>query len=151
MKHLCYDEYCKDFGPHETIQAWETRLFSHPTICFWGKIVKDFLQKMCVFLRCQRLGDSHGTLLVSAFIWGKCLNRKINLPSPDDYGWEWNDRLQLWMPFWTTLKDVSSACSMLLHCSCKKACRGNCKCFKHSLRCTPLCRCEGGCSNTLES
>ena len=82
---------------------------------------------------------------------GKCLNRKINLPSPDDYGWEWNDRPQLWMPFWTTLKDVSSACSMLLHCSCKKACRGNCKCFKHSLRCTPLCRCEGGCSNTLES
>ena len=91
------------------------------------------------------------TLLVSVFIWGKCLNREINLPSPKEYGWEWNDRLQIWMPLWTTLQDVSSACSMLLHCSCRKACKGNCKCFKHSLRCTPLCRCEGGCSNTLES
>ena len=88
------------------------------------------------------------TLLVSSFIWGKCLNREINLPSPNEYGWEWNERLKIWMPFWTTLKDVSSACSMLLHCSCLKACKGNCKCFKNSLRCTPLCRCEGGCLNT---
>ena len=62
MKQTCYDKYCEDFGPHETIQAWEKRLFSHPTICYWGKTVKDFLLKMCVFLRCQRLGDWHGTL-----------------------------------------------------------------------------------------
>ena len=91
------------------------------------------------------------TLLVSSFIWGKCLNREINLSCPNEYGWELNERLKIWMPFWTTLKDVSSACSMLLHCSCLKACKGNCKCFKNSLRCTPLCRCEGGCLNTLES
>ena len=63
MKYIGYDQYCKVFGPHETIQAWEDRLFSQcPTICFWGKTVKDFLQKLCVFLRCQRLGDWYGTL-----------------------------------------------------------------------------------------
>ena len=31
------------------------------------------------------------THLVSAFIWGKCLN----LLSPKEYGWDWNDQLQI--------------------------------------------------------
>ena len=88
------------------------------------------------------------TLLVSSFIWGNCRQREINLPSPAEYGWEWNERLKIWSPFWTTLDDASSACAMLLHCSCTKACSGNCKCFKNSMRCTPLCRCEGGCCNS---
>ena len=62
MKNLCYNESCKEIGPHEPIQAWEERLFSHPTICYWGKTVKNFLQKLCIFIRCQRLGDWYGTL-----------------------------------------------------------------------------------------
>ena len=35
------------------------------------------------------------TPLVSAFIWGICLNREINLPSPKKNGWDWNDQLQI--------------------------------------------------------
>ena len=49
------------------------------------------------------------TLLVSSFIWGKCRQREINLQSPAEYGWEWNERLKTWLPFLTNLDDASYA------------------------------------------
>ena len=86
-------------------------------------------------------------LLVSAHIWHCCLNRKLNLPDPKMHGWEWHSRLEIWVPYWTSLGDASTACALLLHCGCTKSCKGNCKCFKSAMRCTPLCKCEGGCCN----
>ena len=40
-------------------------------------------------------------------------------------------------------------CSLLLHCGCVVGCRGNCKYMYHrtGLRCSTLCKCEGGCTN----
>ena len=64
-----------------------------------------------------------------------------------DWGWEWNTRTNHWVPFWTDLVDVSHACSLLLHCGCVVACRGSCKCHRTGLRCSTLCKCEGGCTN----
>ena len=90
------------------------------------------------------------TLLVSAFIWHRALEKQLCLPDPAQYGWEWNGRLKTWVPYWTDLGDASAACALMLHCTCVKACKGNCKCSKAGLRCTPLCRCQGGCCNNLE-
>lgn len=86
------------------------------------------------------------TLLVASFIWHKALEKKPIIPDPSQYGWEWNPRMSIWVPYWTALEDVSSACSMLIHCGCKKSCVKNCKCEKAGLRCTPLCKCQGGCT-----
>ncbi|MES9879344.1 MAG: hypothetical protein ABW185_00490 [Sedimenticola sp.] len=90
------------------------------------------------------------TILVSAFVWHRALEKQLCLPDPAQYGWEWNGRTKTWVPYWTDLGDASAACALMLHCSCVKACKGNCKCFKAGLRCTPLCKCQGGCCNNTE-
>lgn len=86
-------------------------------------------------------------LLTAAFVWKESLERKPRIPSPGDWGWEWNDRSREWVPHWTDLPDVSQACSLLLHCDCVVACRGNCKFHRAGLHCSSLCKCEGGCTN----
>ena len=88
------------------------------------------------------------TLLVTAYIWHVAFRKMLNMPHPGLYGWEWNDRLHQWVPYWTVLDDASKACSMLLHCGCQKTCTGNCKCSKAGKRCTPLCKCEAGCTRS---
>ena len=88
------------------------------------------------------------TLLVAAYMWHVAFRKMLNMPHPGLYGWEWNDRVQQWVPFWTVLEDASKACSMLLHCGCQKSCTGNCKCSKAGKRCTPLCKCEAGCTRS---
>ena len=50
-----------------------------------------------------------------------------------------------WSPKWTTLAEASKACSELISCGCKRACRGLCKCTKANLPCTALCSSEGSC------
>ena len=85
-------------------------------------------------------------ILVVSFIWHQTLERLLHLPNFALYGWEWNDRVQSWVPYWTVLDDASSACALLLHCGCPTSCVGNCKCAKGNVRCTPLCKCEGGCT-----
>jgi len=86
-------------------------------------------------------------LLIAAFIWKQSLSKKPKIPNPSEWGWEWNSRTKQWVPYWTDLADVSQACSLLLHCGCTIACRGNCKCHRAGLRCSILCKCEGGCTN----
>ena len=88
-------------------------------------------------------------LLAAAFIWKQSLSKIPKIPKPSDWGWEWNTRTNQWVPFWTDLADVSHACSLLLHCGCVVACRGNCKCHRTGLRCSTLSKCEGGCTNNV--
>ena len=45
------------------------------------------------------------------------------------------------VPYWTNFRDASKACTILLHCGCKKACRGHCKCCKAGVHCM----CMRGC------
>ena len=86
-------------------------------------------------------------LYVAAFMYKRCMNKRMELPSPGDWGWEWNPRLLVWVPYWTDLEDASHGCHLLLSCGCQKGCTARCKCSKSGIRCGPLCKCEGSCSN----
>ena len=69
------------------------------------------------------------------------------IPNYALYGWRFDERNKHWVPHWTDLSDTSTACAFLVKCGCKKACNGNCKCFKAGLKCSALCACNGGCTN----
>ena len=65
-------------------------------------------------------------LLQAAFIWNQSLQCQQDIPDPSVWGWTLNNNK--WSPFWTTLRNASKACAVLLHCNCTKACHFNCKC-----------------------
>ena len=87
------------------------------------------------------------SILQASFIWKQSTTCQQVIPVFYEWGWEQDEHSRQWLPFWTTLADESKACAVLLHCGCTKSCRGNCKCCKAGLRCTALCKCEGGCIN----
>ncbi len=86
-------------------------------------------------------------LLISSFIWKQSLDKEPHIPNPAEWGWERSMRTKAWIPYWTTLLDASHGCTLLLHCGCSVACKGNCKCHMTGMRCSPLSKCEGGCTN----
>ena len=75
-------------------------------------------------------------------VWSQVHLALPELPSPAEWGWERDGQ---WKPVWTTLAQAQQSCYELIHCSCKKACRGLCKCSKANLQCTALCACGGDC------
>ena len=89
------------------------------------------------------------SLFTAAFIWKQSLSINPEIPKPSEWGWEWNNRTMAWVPYWTDLPDASHGCSILLHCGCSVACKGNCKCFRAGIRCSQLCKCDGGCTNNV--
>ena len=70
-------------------------------------------------------------------VWGQGLEPMQELPSPAEWGWQQSP--EGWSPKWTTLAEASKACSELVSCGYKRACRGLCKCTKANLPCTALC------------
>ena len=89
-------------------------------------------------------------LHTAAFVWKLSLSKAPKIPDPSEWGWEWNARTKVWVPYWTDLDDVSKACALILHCGCVVACKNRCKCHRAGLRCTTLCKCDGGCTNNDE-
>ena len=85
-------------------------------------------------------------LLQASFYWNQAIAAKQEIPDFNEWGWH-KDGNSSWQPLWTTLSDASVACAILLHCGCLKACAGRCKCNRAGVRCTALCKCEGGCVN----
>ena len=85
-------------------------------------------------------------LLQASFYWNQATTVQQEIPDFSDWGWQ-KDGSNNWQPLWTTLSDASVACAILLHCGCKKACTGRCKCNCAGVRCTVLCQCGGGCTN----
>ena len=80
-----------------------------------------------------------------AFVWGQSLLKQPVIPPPSEWGWE---RVgSSWKPKWTTLSQAKDSCYELIHCSCKKGCKGRCKCVKANLECTGLCNCGGHCTD----
>lgn len=57
-------------------------------------------------------------------VWSHVHLTLPELPSPAEWGWEKDGQ---WKPVWTTLPQAQQSCYELIHCSCKKACRGLCK------------------------
>lgn len=78
------------------------------------------------------------------YIWGQADNQIPELPSPKNWRWK-HSEMQGWRPFWTVLPPAADGCGELLRCSCKKGCKGQCKCKKAALRCNDLCFCTGSC------
>ena len=78
-----------------------------------------------------------------AYCWNQALVPNSDIPNPADWGWK--KYSSEWWPFWTTLSEASDNCYELIHCGCKKGCRGRCKCVKAALKCTALCSCGGDC------
>ena len=87
-------------------------------------------------------------ILQASFFWRQSLTPQQIIPNFSSYGWKYDKLFKQWVPHWTELSDTSTACAFLVKCGCKKACHGNCKCFKAGLRCTGLCGCKGGCTQT---
>ena len=79
-------------------------------------------------------------------VWGQACVPSPLLPDPSDWGWTRNAKDQ-WEPKWTTLAEASKSCRELLTCSCTSGCKGRCKCYRASLKCTPLCKCTVACEN----
>ncbi|XP_071135420.1 uncharacterized protein [Mytilus edulis] len=77
-------------------------------------------------------------------VWGECLKLEPQLPSPNAFGWI-KDKSDQWQPFWSDISEASSSCQELIHCGCKRGCRGRCKCGQTALPCTALCACGGEC------
>lgn len=86
-------------------------------------------------------------ILQACYFWKQSLLPMQIIPNYSSWGWKYDDKIQQWVPFWTTLPDASTACTFLIKCGCKKTCCGNCKCFKAGIRCSALCGCQGGCTN----
>jgi len=76
-------------------------------------------------------------------VWGQALVSAPTLPSPIDWGWIKTSGV--YEPLWTTLPEASKICRELVSCKCKD-CVKKCKCKKAGLVCTPLCACDGECS-----
>ncbi|KAL8590645.1 hypothetical protein ACOMHN_011080 [Nucella lapillus] len=85
-------------------------------------------------------------LLQAIFYWGQATSIQQEIPDFSEWGWH-KDGTNTWQQLWTTLSDASLACAILLQCGCLKACTGRCKCNCAGVRCTVLCKCEGGCVN----
>lgn len=77
-------------------------------------------------------------------VWGQALVPAPTLPSPTDWGWIKTSGV--YEPLWTTLPEASKICRELVSCKCKQDCVKKCKCKKAGLDCTPLCACDGECS-----
>ena len=63
-----------------------------------------------------------------------------------NYGWIVTDNIA--SPTWMTIPEAAKSCQELIKCGCKKICSGRCKCKKGGFKCTELCQCGGGCTNT---
>ena len=63
------------------------------------------------------------------------------LPPIEENGWNLQDGV--YTPIMCTLLPAPKAVIELTKCGCKKtACIGNCNCFKNTLPCTPMCKCN---------
>ena len=86
-------------------------------------------------------------ILQTCFFGKQSVSSQQVIPDIAEWGWKLDDKVKQWAPFWTDLPDAISACSLLLHFGYQKECQGNCNCAKAGLRCTSLCKCDGGCIN----
>ena len=63
--------------------------------------------------------------------WCKCFEKQRTEPDPSTWRWE---KVEIkYLPFSSELTEASLACRGLIKCSCKRACRGRCKCFQQEL------------------
>ncbi|XDV44711.1 hypothetical protein PO909_012952 [Leuciscus waleckii] len=62
-------------------------------------------------------------LLQASFYWNQATAVQQDIPEFNAWGWFRDSTSKTWEPYWTNLRDASKACTILLHCGCKTACR----------------------------
>ena len=60
-------------------------------------------------------------LLQASFYWSQATSIQQEIPNISALGWH-KDTNNTWQPLWTTLRDASIACVILLHCGCLISC-----------------------------
>ena len=76
----------------------------------------------------------------AACIWGQATVCKMQIESPANWGWQKDG--EVWKVLWSKLPAIAESCQQLTKCGCKTDCRGRCKCYRFSLKCTQLCSCK---------
>ncbi|XP_028412052.1 uncharacterized protein LOC114534781 [Dendronephthya gigantea] len=88
-------------------------------------------------------------------VWNNDTVPNPTLPSPENYGWKWDEGNKIWCPVMTTLPPAPRAIIHLVKCKCaKEKCATNrCGCKKVGLKCTDLCGCSASdnCMNKSEN
>ncbi len=54
-----------------------------------------------------------------AGIWCTSEQKEQHAPTPEGWGWTFNEQSRSWAPVWNTIPVASKACSELVKCSCK--------------------------------
>ena len=72
-----------------------------------------------------------------------------DLPSPDSYGWRYDEDRDIYEPIMTLMPPAPKAIVSLVKCNCKKGCSSKgCSCRKSCIGCTELCGCiDYSCQN----
>eukprot|EP00734_Pompholyxophrys_sp_LG126_P000123 Pompholyxophrys_sp_v1_NODE_11_length_5290_cov_18.520778.p5 type:complete len:143 gc:universal NODE_11_length_5290_cov_18.520778:4240-4668(+) len=81
--------------------------------------------------------------IYQAGVWVRSDLAESKLSSPDEWGWCLIDGK--WSPVWSNEFDMSQASGAFIKCGCKTTdgCKKKqCKCKKHQLSCTELCKCK---------
>ena len=65
-------------------------------------------------------------------VWTTSELTKQERPSPEGWGWSWDNEVLSWTPVWTTLPLASKACTELIKCGYKSKndCGARCGCKK---------------------
>src|SRR5271163_337784 len=83
-------------------------------------------------------------------IWKKATDSHQLLPSPSDYGWNFDETTKSFLPVRCLLAPAPTAMLDLVKCGCKIGCKGNCSCRNNTIPCTELCGCVGyTCNNKV--
>ena len=79
-----------------------------------------------------------------ARVWATSEKAQQRRPTPESWGWTWDENNKKWEPVWMTQGIASKACQELVKCGCKseKGRGARCSCKKANWSCTELCKCN---------
>ena len=83
-----------------------------------------------------------------AMIWRKTGESHPCLPSPVNFGWEFDMSTHHYAPVRCLNPPAPTSVMNLVKCGCKRGCKGKCSCQKNNIPCTEVCNCVNfNCSN----
>ena len=87
-----------------------------------------------------------------AMIWRKAGERHPCLPSPDEYGWEFDTSKHHYTPIKCLNTPAPAAVMNLVKCGRICGCKGKCSCLNNNIPCTEMCGCVNfSCNNQTNS
>ena len=87
-----------------------------------------------------------------SMVYSRNLINMQQLPSPEHYGWKYNDVKEIYEPVMTSNLPAPLSVIDLVKCDCKKGCTKRCSYRKNELSCTEICGCtDTECLNPFNS